>query len=134
MPDATRNTTTQPRATEGRERPLRVTLDYPPSANRYWRNVEGRTLVSREARAYKETAAWVAYAAGLRPLAGPVAITLRFYRPRRAGDVDNLLKVTLDSLIGVAFADDSQIEEIHAYRYDDPERPRVEVEVSEVAP
>ena len=39
----------------------------------------------------------------------------------------------LDSLRGIAYADDKQIVEIHAYRRDDPANPRIEV-VIESAP
>lgn len=109
----------------------RIVLDYPPSANRYWRAVNGRILVSREARAYKMIAACQSIWQGIKkPLDGELVVTLRFYRPQRSGDLDNYVKVALDSLNGVVWYDDKQIVEIHSYRYDDKARPRVEVEVS----
>ena len=37
------------------------------------------------------------------------------------------MKVLLDSLTGVIWEDDSQIVEIHAYRYEDKNNPRVEI-------
>lgn len=111
---------------------MRVTLPYPPSANRYWRSFRGRVVKSSEARQYASAVGLMCRAAGLTGYAGDVAVTLRFYRPRRAGDLDNRIKVCLDSLQGHAFADDDQVTEIHAYRYDDKANPRVEVEVMAV--
>jgi Holliday junction resolvase RusA-like endonuclease len=109
---------------------MTITLPPAPSANRYWRNFRGRMVVSAEARAYKESAAWLAKAAGMEPITGDVSVTLRVYRQAKRGDLDNSIKVSLDSLIGVAYADDSQIVRIVAERYDDKRNPRVEVEVT----
>lgn len=110
-----------------------LTLDYPPSTNRYWRNWRGRTVKSAEARSYQERAGWLAKAAGMRePLAGDVVLSIRLYRPQRRGDVDNYLKVMLDSLNGIAWHDDDQVVELHVYRHDDRKNPRVEIEVNEI--
>ena len=50
----------------------------------------------------------------------------RFVRPGRGkmgGDLDNLVKLMLDALNHVAYADDSQISDLHAVkRYVDPEK------------
>lgn len=109
---------------------MRCTLPYPPSANRYWRNVRGRTLKSREARRYAVECQWLARAESDGALLqGEVAVTLRLYRPSKRGDLDNRIKVVLDALQGVAYADDKQVIEIHAYRYDDKENPRIEIDV-----
>lgn len=107
---------------------MKVTLDYPPSANRYWRNWRGRMVVSDEARAYKLKAKLLARVAGGRPQEGPCVVHLAFFRPLRKGDLDNRIKVVLDALQGVLWLDDSQVVEIHAYRHEDKVRPRVEVE------
>lgn len=104
-------------------------LPYPPSANRYWRNVNGRMVTSREAREYR---ARVSMTHTKAPAAGPVGVTVLVYRPARRGDLDNTLKVSLDSLKGIAFEDDSQIQEITARRYEDPVNPRIEVRVWEL--
>lgn len=113
------------------EPPLR--LPYPPSANAYWRSVNGRVLVSAEARAYKQKVGWLcAVGRKLKPLDGPVVVTIAAYRPRRIGDLDNLLKVLLDSIRGYAYRDDSQVVEIHARRADDKADPRVEIRVEAV--
>jgi len=105
-------------------------LPLPPSANRYWRMVNGHMTVSAEAKAYKTSAGWAAKVAGIDVLEGAVAVTLRVYRAQKSGDLDNRIKVILDSLKGVAWGDDSQVTELHAYRYDDKTNPRVEVEIT----
>lgn len=109
---------------------MTITLPVPPSANRYWRNFNGRMVTSTEARTYKESAAWLARAAGAELIAGDVSVTMRVYRPAKRGDIDNYLKVLCDSMQGVFYADDSQIVRIVAERYDDKKNPRVEVEVT----
>jgi crossover junction endodeoxyribonuclease RusA len=111
---------------------ITLNLPLPPSANRYWRLFRGRTVKSWEATAYQEQAGWLAKAAGLRdPFTGPVAVIVRVYRQRRSGDLDNKLKCLFDSMNGIAWADDSQIVEIHAYMSDDKTNPRVEIEIAE---
>lgn len=107
-----------------------LTLPYPPSANRYWRTWRNRVVLSRDAREYKEQAWWEAKAQGVEPLAGEVAVTIHIYRPIKRGDLDNRLKVVIDALNGVAYGDDKQIIELHAFRHDDKQNPRVEIEVT----
>lgn len=111
---------------------MQFVLPYPPSANRYWRKWRGRMVKSNEARNYQTQAGWLATDAGAQLLAGPVALTLRIYRPRRRGDLDNCIKVLVDSLQSIVYTNDSQVSEIHAYLGDDKAWPRVEVEVSQV--
>ncbi len=111
---------------------IALTLPLGPSANRYWRNVRGVMVKSEAAREYQEQVGWLARAAGLRkPILGAVAVTLRVFRKQRSGDLDNKIKPLLDSLNGIAWNDDSQIVEIHAFRFDDPKNPRIEVEITE---
>lgn len=107
---------------------MTITLPSPPSANRYWRNFRGRTVVSAEAKAYKEQVGWIARAAGAQLIDGNVALTVRWYRERKSGDLSNRLKILEDSLQGILFDNDSQIVRIVAERYDDKHNPRVEVE------
>lgn len=117
---------------------IRVTLPYPPSANRYWRSrvitpksgpAIVSTYVSAEAKAFKERAGWLLKAAGVRkPLAGRVHVHIELWphRPqdwaRRAKadplywadtvqrlDLDNCRKVVTDALKGVVIDDDRQV-------------------------
>lgn len=117
---------------------MRLTLAYPPSANRYWRmDRRGWMFVSSEGRRYKAAIFAIARAQlragefrGEFPVyaTAPVRLTLRVYRPRHRGDLDNRLKVLLDALKGVLFGDDEQVVHITADRFDDRPNPRVEVE------
>lgn len=118
--------------------PIRVTLPYPPSANRYWRtrvitpkagSPIVSTYVSSEAKQFKESADWLLKAAGIRsPLAGRVHVHIELWphRPldwaKRAKadplywadtvqrlDLDNCRKVVTDALKGIAIEDDRQV-------------------------
>jgi crossover junction endodeoxyribonuclease RusA len=100
-----------------------VCLPIPPSANRYWRNVRGRVLVSEEAKVYKRTVGLLC--GQIDPLHGNVSVKFTIYRPRKAGDLDNYTKVMLDSLKGILYPDDDAVVEIHARRDDDKHNPRV---------
>lgn len=106
-----------------------IVLPLPPSANRYWRTYRGHTVVSADAKAYKAGVWLQAQHVGFEPFAGPVVVYLHVYRARKAGDLDNFAKVTLDALRGVAYQDDDQIVELHLWRHDDKANPRVEIEV-----
>ncbi|MCK6485438.1 MAG: RusA family crossover junction endodeoxyribonuclease [Phycisphaerae bacterium] len=90
---------------------MELTIPYPPSTNRYYRNVADRTLISRAGRVYRDTVVAILRAARIKPLPGPLAIHVELYPPdRRKRDVDNALKAIGDSLQhGGAFHDDSQI-------------------------
>ena len=111
-----------------------VTLPYPPSVNAIWRNItvkgQARTVKSAEGKAYQARVQSLRGAP--RACTGPVFVSLRVYRPRRIGDLDNTAKAVLDALKGRLFVDDGQVVELHMYRGDDKARPRVEVVVEEV--
>lgn len=129
--------TSRPDTKDSSERELqrhsvKLVLPMPPSANRYWRMWQGRMVVSTEARNYKEQAGWIAKGAQADVITGDVALTLRVFRPQKRGDLDNCVKVLVDSLKGIIFEDDDQVTEIHAFLGDDKHNPRVEVEVKEL--
>ena len=96
--------------------------------------VRGRKILTKRGRDYKAIAAALALSHGLRPVSEDVAVTVAVYRPRRCGDLDNALKVVLDSLTGVAWDDDKQVTEIHARRFDDKANPRVEIRIEPLSP
>jgi crossover junction endodeoxyribonuclease RusA len=108
---------------------ITLTLPYPPSANRLWRIWRGRQILSAEARQYKSTVALLARMVCETPLPyeSLVSMTVRVYRPRKAGDLGNRIKILQDALNKVAYNDDEQIIEEHHYRCDDKANPRVEV-------
>lgn len=106
-----------------------ITLPFPPSANRYWRKTKtGRVYISDEAKKYRDDV-W-ALTLGEPRLKGNVAIALKFYRPRKSGDLDNRIKVLFDALQINCIEDDNQVTEIHAYRMEDKANPRVQVEIT----
>lgn len=104
-----------------------LTLPIPPSANRYWRSFNGRVVVSEEARTYKQAVFYLAHDQGCEKIDGGVSLRIVVYRGRKAGDLDNYIKVLLDALKGILYEDDDQVIEIHAIRRDDKSNPRVEV-------
>lgn len=109
------------------------TLSMPPSANRLWRmDKRGFMRKSEAAKDYYHEVALIGMAAGIEIIKGEISVTLKIYRARRAGDLDNRIKPLLDALQGVAFMDDKQVIEIHAFRYEDKENPRVEVTIEDL--
>lgn len=116
---------------------MKVILPYPVSANRYWISFYAPKLkrvftgVTKEASSFKAECAWRAKAAGFRePMAGLVELRIRLVPKNRVCmDLDNALKVTIDALKGVVYADDAQVYRIVAERVDaDPTGARLEVE------
>lgn len=133
QPDAYRLTPAQPAKPAPLPVAQTVILPLPPTVNHYYVNTgRGGRALSPGARDYKAAAADVIYHAHLVRYAGPVAVTMHVYRERKAGDLDNRVKLTLDSLNGHAWGDDAQVVELHAYRRDDAANPRVEVEIRTV--
>lgn len=105
-------------------------LPAPPSANRWWRNVNGRMVKSAAARQYQEAVGMLAGPQALIPAPDPVRISVVWYRAMKSGDLDKRLGVLLDALQGICYESDAQIVEIHAYRAEDEKREgRVEVQV-----
>lgn len=107
-------------------------LPMPPSANQYWRNINGKTLVSEEAKNYKEAVAALALRLGMQKLSGPVMLTIQVYRQQKSGDLSNRIKVIEDALIGIAYKDDKQIEQILAMRFESPRNPYIIISVTEL--
>lgn len=102
----------------------KLTLPWPPSANRYWRHpttgrLAGRHLLSAEGRAYRETVAGIVRARKFgEPLVGRLFMDVMAYPPdKRRRDLDNLLKALQDALqhAGV-YRDDSQIDALQVTR------------------
>lgn len=118
---------------------MRMILPYPCSSNRYWRSfaVKRRgtdhyraiVSVSKDALAYKRECAWIAKAAGARPISGTVELRVLLVPANRVCvDLDNALKVAIDALKGIAYEDDSQVYRIVAERAAPDGRARLEVE------
>ena len=103
---------------------LALALPWPPSANMLWRSpnrgpLRGRHLLSPAARRYKDNTRAILDALNLDPIPGRVAVALVAHPPdRRRRDLDNLVKIVLDSLKGAAFGDDHLIDRISIERGD----------------
>lgn len=92
-----------------------------------------RSYDPKEATSYKATVAQFAQAAGVKPIAGPVIVTITAYMPRPQRlcrkrddpgvlpatckpDCDNIGKIICDALNGVAYADDAQVVDLHVFK------------------
>ena len=117
-----------------------MTLPYPPVLNRLYRaTTRGRVYKTPEAKRFAKTVQLVMLAEGVKRraaglssavLTGPLEVSVSLYRPRKVGDIDGPLKGLFDALNGVVWKDDSQIERLTVWRFDDAENPRVRVVVS----
>jgi crossover junction endodeoxyribonuclease RusA len=76
-----------------------LTLPWPPSANRLWRNVNGRTIKSETYRNWLVMAGWDLKSQRPSPVKGRYRMTVVAVRPdQRRRDLDNLLKPISDLL------------------------------------
>lgn len=116
---------------------MTITLPYPPSVNTYWRQWQGRTLLSEKGRAYREAVAACCYADDLKPIGGRLAVSIAAFMPdNRVRDLDNICKAVLDGLAhGGAYADDGQIDDLRIVRGGvDKAAPRIEVTLRPLTP
>jgi crossover junction endodeoxyribonuclease RusA len=103
---------------------IELELPMPPSANRYWRYVNGKVLKSKQARDYIKTIGdlWMVYKAQKKAKAfgkdQRLQIYIQVFPPNRIRrDLDNLLKVLMDSLEHAGlFTNDEQIDDIRIMR------------------
>ena len=103
---------------------ISITLPWPPSTNRIWRNVVVRgkpqTLLSKEGREFRSLAGKHCLLSGIsgKKLSGRIEVTLVASPPdRRHRDLDNVLKATLDALTHAGvWLDDSQIDRLEISR------------------
>lgn len=118
---------------------MKLILPYPVSANRYWRSFayidrqtkkpRSVTAPSDDAKAFKLECAWIAKAAGCRPITGAVELHITLVPANRVCmDLDNALKVVIDALKGIVYEDDAQIYKIVAERLAPDGKARLEVE------
>jgi crossover junction endodeoxyribonuclease RusA len=114
---------------------VKITLPYPPTVNTYWRNVNGRTILSAKGRAYRNSTCMIVDAMDGQsiPVSGRLAVDAVAYMPdARTRDLDNIWKPMLDYLTyaGV-WRDDSDIDDLRIRRGGiDKANPRVELTIS----
>ena len=95
-------------------------LPYPIPLNRVYRNFHGIMVMSPEAKKWKKYAGLQAMAAGIRKLPGAVSVTITLHpKSKKDGtaskirvDIDSCAKLLLDSLNGLAYSDDKQVERL----------------------
>lgn len=99
---------------------IEVTMPWPPSTNSIWRNVGKRTLLSKEARVYRNRARGelLAQGAANTKLEGRLGVEVVLYpHNRQSFDIDNKLKALLDAMThSRVWLDDSQVDEIRIRR------------------
>jgi crossover junction endodeoxyribonuclease RusA len=95
-----------------------ITVPWPPSTNQYWRQYQGRMLISAQGRKYREAIIQQVWLEGkIKRITGDLKVTIEAFRPdERRRDLDNLLKSTLDALAHAGlYEDDSQIKDLRIY-------------------
>lgn len=66
-----------------------------------------------------------------KPTKEPIQVFIRlFFGTKRKQDIDNFNKILLDSLTGIVWEDDSQIEEMIISKLYDKQKPRIEIDVN----
>lgn len=91
---------------------MELVLPYPPTVNTYYRTVQGKMLISKRGRQYREEVQIAAL--GQPQLDGRLFLIIEAWMPdRRRRDVDNICKAVLDSLQHAGlYEDDSQIDRL----------------------
>jgi len=87
--------------------------------------------MSAEGRALKEDYGWQAKSQWKgKPLKGSVEVSVGLYfKSKIHHDIDNYGKLLFDSLTGIAYEDDKQIEKMIVSKYHSKDNPRIEIEV-----
>jgi Holliday junction resolvase RusA-like endonuclease len=112
---------------------LCLVLPVPPTVNNlYVTGRDGKRHKSKEARDYANRVRDGLALQRITIFKGTVGVRVRVFRGRKVGDIDNFKKALYDSLKGYCWKDDKQIVYEEAFRYDDKQKPRVEVEIWEL--
>lgn len=86
---------------------LRVSLPFPPSINRLYRAIGGRSILSEAYRLWKTEAGWALNLQHPTPVPGRVAVTIELSPPdKRRRDADNSGKAVLDLLVAHKIIED----------------------------
>ena len=99
---------------------ISLTLPWPPSANSYFRGGNGRRgyFIPAEVKAFRAAVAGIVLRERIKPLVGRLAVEIRLSGPnRRAYDIDNRIKPTLDALAHAGcFVDDEAVDSLTVTR------------------
>lgn len=67
------------------------------------------------------------------PITAPLAVSMELYLgTKRRADIDNFNKLVFDSLSGIVYEDDSQIQHLTIAKLYDKTNPRIELSISEL--
>ena len=122
---------------------IELTLPVPPSVNHQYATVNGRRLLSAKGRAYKDLVGQqilVALAhSPHRDTLGPIlrqanlALSINFFfASALRRDTDGGLKIAQDALCEGLGLNDNRVVEIHLYRFQDRNNPRMDIRLSVV--
>lgn len=90
----------------------------PPSVNTYWRRGARTTYLSNAGREFKKNVKSFMENENTKILEGPLKIKLELhFKHKTKRDIDNYCKGIFDSLTGILWTDDSQIEELRIQRF-----------------
>ena len=123
---------------------IELTLPVPPSVNHQYATVNGRRLLSAKGRAYKDLVGQqILVALAQSPHRGTLGALLRqaslslsihfFFASALRRDTDGGLKIAQDALCEGLGLNDNRVVEIHLYRFQDRNNPRMDIRLS-VAP
>lgn len=108
----------------------KIVLSGNPLSNQHiYANTGSRRYMKKEARERKEQYRWEAksqWRKRCRTGAVGMDVVLHF-KDKRRRDIDNYCKLILDSLEGIVYQDDKQIDSLNIEKTIDRENPRVEV-------
>ena len=106
-----------------------MTLPVPPLLNRLYRISGRRMFKDGRANDYKLECVLEGRKNNIKCIDdGNIELFIIWFRARKAGDIDGILKVVLDSLQGVVYKNDSQITRLVVEKHDDKKNPRIELE------
>lgn len=113
---------------------IKLTLrTLPLTTNSLYAHTGTRRFMTKRGKENKEAMAWEARSQYRgRPLDGPICLKMAvWHADRRRHDLDNLCKALLDSLTGILWLDDNQIQTLILSKFYDKVRPRLEIEIYE---
>lgn len=90
--------------------------------------------MSAKGKAVKEDYQWQAKAQyKSKPLTDKLFVFVNTYHgTKRKADWDNFHKLSMDSLTGIVYEDDSQIEQVCVSKFYDKENPRIEIKIQKL--
>jgi crossover junction endodeoxyribonuclease RusA len=120
---------------------IELTLPVPPSVNHQYATVNGRRLLSAKGRAYKDLVGQqILVALAQSPHRGTLGRLLRqaslslsihfFFASALRRDTDGGLKIAQDALCEGLGLNDNRVVEIHLYRFQDRNNPRMDIRLS----